>query len=121
MENNQVVVPDGIKKWNWGAFAFTFFWGIGNQVYISLLCLIPFVNIVMIFVLGAKGNEWAWKNNNYRDVEEFQKTQSTWNRAGLVWFIVTVIIVVIYIIMMVTLGVAFMNQYVPGTAGSSYY
>ncbi len=52
-------VPAEIKKWNWGAFFLSWIWGIGNQVWISLLGLIPIVNIVMIFVLGAKGNEWA--------------------------------------------------------------
>ena len=25
---------------------------------------VPFVNLVMIFVLGARGNAWAWKNKH---------------------------------------------------------
>ena len=57
-------VPQEIKNWNWGAFMFNIAWGIGNNSYLTLLCLIPLFNLVWIFICGAKGNEWAWKNNN---------------------------------------------------------
>ena len=119
MENNQnvenvnyngkttpIVAPEGVKKWNWGAFMFNLYWGLGNKVYISLLCLIPIVNIIMYFMLGAKGNEWAWKNDHYRDVEEFKKAQSTWNRAGLIAFIITIIMIILSIIILTAAGVA---------------
>lgn len=97
-QNDPNMVPPGVKKWNWGAFMFNLWWGIGNKVYLSLLCLIPIVNIVMMFILGAKGNEWAWKNNQYRDVEELRRSQESWSRAGLVLFIVSLVGIVLYII-----------------------
>lgn len=50
-------VPEEIKKWNWGAFSLNILWGIGNKTYLPLLCLIPFFNLVWIFVCGIKGNE----------------------------------------------------------------
>ncbi len=50
------VIPPEIRRWNWGAFLLNWIWGIGNQTYIALLALIPGVNLVMLFVLGAKGS-----------------------------------------------------------------
>ncbi|CAI3639112.1 ribonuclease G [Clostridium neonatale] len=70
-------VPSEIKKWNWGAFMMNIMWGIGNKSYLTLLCLIPLFNIIWIFVCGAKGNEWAWKNGNYSSPEEFFLVQNT--------------------------------------------
>jgi len=78
------VVPEEIKGWSWGAFMLNWIWGIGNSTYIALLMFVPFVNFVMIFVLGAKGNEWAWRNRTWRDVEHFKSTQRKWRNAGLV-------------------------------------
>lgn len=92
-------VPQEIKKWNWGAFMLNIWWGIGNKSYITLLCLVPLVNIVMPFICGALGNEWAWKNGNYTSVDEFKKVQETWNRAGFVGFIVFLVLIVVYIIL----------------------
>lgn len=86
MNNN--VVPEEVKGWNWGAFMYSILWGIGNKTYLSLLVLIPVFNLVWVFVLGVKGNEWAWKNGEYTDVATFKAVQATWNRAGLFMFIV---------------------------------
>lgn len=84
-------VPEEIKKWNWGAFFLSWIWGIGNQVWIALLALIPFVNIVMIFVLGAKGSEWAWKAKEWQSVEHFKRVQRLWAIWGTVLFCVGVV------------------------------
>ena len=84
--------PDEIKGWNWGAFAFNVWWGIGNKTYLPLLCLIPLFNIIWAFVCGFKGNEWAWNNSDHNDIEGFKKTQKTWNLAGLVYFLVNVVL-----------------------------
>jgi hypothetical protein len=81
-------IPNEIRGWNWGAFLLNWIWGLGNRTYIALLCLVPFVGIVMMFVLGAKGNKWAWQNNNWRDVSHFKKTQRRWAFAGLLVWIV---------------------------------
>lgn len=81
---NQSVPPTG---WNWGAFFLSWIWGIGNQVWISFLVFIPIFGwFIMPFILGAKGNEWAWKKGNWQSVEHFKKTQKTWGWVGLgVW------------------------------------
>ncbi|MGL5901015.1 MAG: ribonuclease G, partial [Lactobacillaceae bacterium] len=61
-------------------------------------CLIPLFNVVWIFVCGFKGNEWAWQKGDYKDVETFKAVQSTWNRAGLVNFIISIAFLTIYFI-----------------------
>ena len=43
---------------------------------------VPFVNFIMMFVLGAKGSKWAWKNRVWADEEHFVRTQRNWARAG---------------------------------------
>lgn len=78
----RAAADDPTKGWNWGAFWLTWIWGLGNNVWIALLALIPFVGIVMAFVLGAKGNEWAWKAKEWKSVEDFRKTQKTWSIIG---------------------------------------
>jgi len=83
--------PPELKHWNWGAFFLTFIWGLGNNVYLSLLMLVPGVNIIMWFVLGAKGNEWAWRHRRFQSVEEFKIVQKRWSRWGLVIFCVAVV------------------------------
>ena len=78
------VVPPGIDRWNWGAFLLNWIWGLFNHVYIALLMFVPFVNIVMMFVLGAKGSAWAWRNKRWESVEEFRRVQRGWAIAGAI-------------------------------------
>ena len=87
--NQPAEIPPELDRWNWGAFFLNWIWGIGNSTFIALLALIPFVNIIMIFVLGARGSRWAWRNRYWRDAEHFRKTQRNWGIAGLlVWILV---------------------------------
>lgn len=81
-QNDKKEVPMTIKRWNWGAFFFGFIWGIFHRVWISLLVFIPPLTIIMPFVLGAKGNEWAWQKSNINDVDEFLKSQRKWSIAA---------------------------------------
>jgi hypothetical protein len=78
------VVPPEIDRWNWGAFLLSWIWGLGNRVYVSLLSLIPFVGLVMAFVLGAKGSEWAWRKKTWPSIERFKAVQRRWAVAGLI-------------------------------------
>ena len=75
---NAAVVPPEVGRLNWGAFAFSWIWGLGNRTYIALLALLPFVGFVMPFVLLFKGDEWAWRNDTWRDVQHFRSVQRTW-------------------------------------------
>ena len=75
-------LPAELRGWNWGAFFLNWVWGLAHNTPIALLMFVPGVNIVMLFVLGAKGNEWAWANNAWRDVEHFKRSQRLWARVG---------------------------------------
>jgi hypothetical protein len=76
-------VPPEVDRWNWGAFLLNWIWGIGNNTFIALLMFIPFANLVMPFVLGAKGSVWAWRNKRWDSVEHFKRVQRAWARWGL--------------------------------------
>jgi len=94
-QGRSAVVPEEIKKWNWGAFLLSLIWGIGNNVWIALLCLIPYVVFIMAFVLGAKGSEWAWQKKRWNSIEHFKNVQKKWAIAGLVLVIIVIVRVII--------------------------
>lgn len=96
-------------KWNWGAFVNPISFGVGNRAYLCLLALVPILNIVWIFIAGAKAESWALANseNKYRDEEEFRKIMDTWKRGGLVQFIILAVVLVLEIVIIsVTLSTA---------------
>ena len=72
-------LPEGIKGWSWGAFLLNWIWAIGNQTWIGLFAFLPFVGLIMFFVLGFKGREWAWRNKKWDSVEHFQSVQRKWS------------------------------------------
>ena len=85
-------IPPEIDRWNWGAFLLNWIWGIGNNTFIALLALIPFVGFVMMFVLGAKGSRWAWRNGRWDSVEHFKRVQRKWAKWGvIIWLAVAVL------------------------------
>jgi len=89
-QGNSAIVPTEIKRWNWGAFFLPLIWAIGNKVWIGLLAFIPLAYVIMMFVLGVKGSEWAWKSKRWNSVEHFEKTQKIWAIVGLIIFIIPV-------------------------------
>ena len=68
-QGSGAAIPPEIEGWNWGAFLFSWIWSLGNSVWIGLLALIPYVGFIMHFVLGVKGNKWAWENKKWDSVE----------------------------------------------------
>lgn len=91
-------VPEEIRGWNWGAFLFSWIWGIGNSVWIALLALIPYVGFVMNIVLGVKGSEWAWRNKRWDSIENFKRVQRTWAKVGIIIVVVSVVLVFLAVI-----------------------
>ncbi len=85
-KGEQSVIPAEISGWNWGAALLTWIWGIGNSVWLSLIVFLPLANLFWWIVLGINGNEWAWKARAWGSIEEFQETQRTWARWGLIIF-----------------------------------
>lgn len=85
-------IPPEIDRWNWGAFLLNWIWGIGNNTFIALLTLIPFVGLVMPFVLGAKGSVWAWRNGRWDSLEHFKRVQRLWAIWGAVIWIAMIVL-----------------------------
>jgi hypothetical protein len=77
-------IPPEADRWNWGAFLLNWIWGLGNNTFVALLALVPFVGFVMMFVLGAKGSAWAWRNARWESVEHFRRVQRYWAIAGVI-------------------------------------
>lgn len=113
--------PPELKKWNWGAFMFNIWWGIGHKVYLPLLCLIPLFNIVWVFFCGAKGNQWAWETGQYATPAECIRHQASWNRAGFVAFFVYIAILILYFIIFAIAGAAIMAALGSGGYYNYYY
>ena len=89
-------IPDGIKGWSWGAFLLSGIWAIGNKTWIGLLAFVPYFGILMAFVLGFKGREWAWENNQWDSVEHFNRVQKKWSYWGVVVIFVAPIVIAIF-------------------------
>lgn len=87
-----------VDQWSWGAFMFSAVWGIGNRVWISLLAFIPFLNIIMMIVLGIKGKKWAWETGRFKTVDELNASQSTWDFAGKVFLALTIIGIILSVL-----------------------
>lgn len=99
-------LPQHVIGWCWGGFFLGWIWGLGNRTYWALLCLIPGVNIIMHFVLGIKGREWAWKNNSWKSIASFKRTQRIWSIAGLITCIVIAVFLAPFVITIVVFSLA---------------
>lgn len=81
-------VPPEVPGWNWGAFLLPGLWCLNNQVWIGLIAWASaftagFAWLIMGGILGAKGNEWAWKSRSWRSLEAFKANQRSWAIAGV--------------------------------------
>lgn len=76
-------IPDGVKGWSWGAFCLNWIWAIGNRSWIGLLALVPYLGWIMVFWLGFKGREMAWKNKQWDSLEHFNRVQKRWSQWGV--------------------------------------
>jgi len=77
-------LPRELRGFNWGAFFLNWAWGLFNRTPIALLTFVPIIGIFMPFVLGIKGNAWAWRNKRWESVEQFKTVQRRWAFAGLI-------------------------------------
>ncbi len=88
----QQSIEERMNNWNWGAFFFTWIWGLCNKTYISLLVLLPIANIIMPFYLGSNGTIMAWENGDWYDEESFLDYQKKWAKAGFIAMAITLVI-----------------------------
>jgi hypothetical protein len=99
------VVPPEIVGWNWGAFFLTWIWGIGNRVWLALIALapVPLVGLVMMVILGIKGNEWAWQFKKWDSIEQFRHRQRIWMYWGIAAFIAPFVLILGWVLIVVGL------------------
>ncbi|MFZ4401317.1 MAG: serine/threonine protein kinase [Bacteroidales bacterium] len=95
------IVPPEVNKWNWGAFFLNWIWGIGNQSYLAFLCFIPFFSFIWIFIVGAKGNKWAWQNKRWESIEHFKSVQRKWTYWGVGIFSFSIVVIIVFSIVIV--------------------
>ena len=101
-------------KWNWGAFALTIAFASGNKAYLGLLGLVPFLNLFWVFVAGFKGEDWARDANTYGSEAEFRAVMDSWNRAGFVMFIISIIVAVLAFLFMFFMSAAMIGGMTSG-------
>lgn len=87
--------------WNWGAFTFTWIWGLNHRTYWPLIGLIPYVGWIMCFVCGVMGNRWAWESGRFGSLDEMRECQRVWAVWGLRVFIYSLVVVVVSLIILV--------------------
>jgi hypothetical protein len=97
-------VPAEIQGLNWGAFLLNWIWGIFNGTMLALLCLIPFLNLIMAIVLLVKGNEWAWQNKRWDSVEHFKSVQRKWAIWGVGLLVAGILLSCVFIVLAGVLG-----------------
>ncbi|MEI6503469.1 MAG: zinc ribbon domain-containing protein [Armatimonadota bacterium] len=85
-------IPEELKGFSWGAFFWTWIWGIAHSVWLSLLVVVlapTGLGIVLNIVMGLKGNELAWQHRRFESLDEFRATQAAWAKWGWIMFIVS--------------------------------
>ena len=63
--------------WNW-------VWAPFNKTWIGLLALVPYVGVIVVFYLGFKGRELAWRNKRWDSLGHFNRVQRSWSKWGLI-------------------------------------
>ncbi|HEY9653467.1 MAG TPA: serine/threonine-protein kinase [Coleofasciculaceae cyanobacterium] len=115
-----VKVPEEIQGWNWGAFFLPGFWCLPNQVWIGLISWTDLSLItlpltfgmswpIMAFILGFKGNEWAWKSRRWKSIKEFKHHQRVWAVVGFFIVVVPLVLLSVIVAALLSLGLSFMG------------
>ena len=108
---NSPVIDLVAKKFNWGAFCLNWIWGLFNKTFLPLIVLgvifIPFVggfiSIGLCIWFGIKGNTWAWQNKRWNSIEHFHSVQKNWAIAGIILFVLNIVISIFGMIAAMTL------------------
>ncbi len=109
-------LPPALRRFNWAAFLLGPVWGLGNGVWQAILiglagAVVPWFSrsapwvgfvalVVTLFIIGMKGNEWAWRARRWRSVEQFKRVQQGW----LLWAVVIAVITLIVLSYFVRTG-----------------
>ena len=102
------VLPPGVARWNWGAFFFSWIWGLFNGAYVTLwgllLWLVPFGGLAWAIVCGINGDRWAWQGRAWTSPEHFRAAQRAWAIAALVVFLLFVLAPALIVLALLSTG-----------------
>ena len=120
--------PAIVDKWSWGGFGLDWIYAVCNgvwwpivipvlfllshgigilffwipvigQILSSLVGLFYPIKIVIKIILGIKGHSFTW--DKYKgDPEKFEKKQKTWDKVGLIYFIVKVVLIFLNVVVL---------------------
>jgi prepilin-type processing-associated H-X9-DG protein len=77
--------------WCWGAFGLSWIWGIGNRVWLSFLCMVPYVGPIFGIWLAIAGHKLAWQNRRFESFQQYRDTMRVWNTWGLAIFMISLL------------------------------
>lgn len=85
-------MPESLEKFNWGAFLWSWIWGLTYRKPITLLVIlvafIPFIggfaSLGLCIWFGMNGNAWAWAAKDWESTAQFNEIQKRWVKF---WFI----------------------------------
>jgi hypothetical protein len=82
-------------KFNWGAFVFTWIWGLNHKKYILLIALVPCLGLPVAIWAGISGNQWAWDSGRFQRGAECKKCQDIWRNWGVGFLILYALLILI--------------------------
>ncbi len=102
---------DYTKEFNWGAFFGGWIWGLFNKTFVTLWDLLLFFTpfgFLFRLICGLKGNEWAFNNKKWDDVEKFNKSQEN---QTIFWCIFSLVLIpIIYTIILFSVSFAIVKN-----------
>jgi hypothetical protein len=74
-------------KWNWGAFFFQWLWlmfhgYVGLGFLFLVVSFVPFANLCVPFYFGMKGNDLAYNQRRFTNIEQYIAVQNAWRNWG---------------------------------------
>ena len=124
-------VPEEVANhFNWGAFLFSWIWGIGNNTKIVtgiglvLLAIYLITGFKLMFLIdlpfaiwfGIKGNTWAWQNKEWGSIEKFHKVQRRWVIVWLIFLGIPALLLTILVMVPAIIGLIYLSIH-PGIQG----
>ncbi len=86
-----------LKKWNWGAFCFSWIWGFSNGIIkesLIVLFLSLWLGPIVNLYLGWYGTRLTWKYKKWSSWKSYQEVQSKWITAS--YLLLYAIIILLY-------------------------
>ena len=102
--------PQEIQRWNWSAFILGPIWGVVHGLWwtiLGFLALMPLplpvplrvlLLLGVMFILGLKGNEMAWRSRQWESAEKFLAVQQRWATWSIVFAIGALVAFILFLL-----------------------